>query len=321
MSKLMITVSAVLLTDSYSFAQTVDKVYLQSGQILEGYISEQIPGKEITVTTESGARTCNWSDIVRTEKVFDEKAPASITETVTLKSGESITGRILVQNIGKDMTVGMQDGKRRTIPIDSVAVISSEVASAGESVWDKAPLLDRIILKDSTAVEGFIISRQMGESVSILKQNRFKPQTYPLNAIACYQKFRNGNFEPEIVSDVKVTVEGKDVAFLNTSIMFDEVRIAAEDMPQTFSENPMTVEVYGLDIKSPVNVYKVKDEYLEDEVNVAYVFNMSDKPATEAAVVDRTGDKTVLTLEVKKSGYYFVALNDFKAGIIIELYK
>lgn len=317
----MITVSAVLLTASYSFAQTVDKVYLQSGQILEGYISEQIPGKEITVTTESGARTCNWSDIVRTEKVFDEKAPASITETVTLKSGESITGRILVQNIGKDMTVGMQDGKRRTIPIDSVAVISSEVASAGESVWDKAPLLDRIILKDSTAVEGFIISRQMGESVSILKQNRFKPQTYPLNAIACYQKFRNGNFEPEIVSDVKVTVEGKDVAFLNTSIMFDEVRIAAEDMPQTFSENPMTVEVYGLDIKSPVNVYKVKDEYLEDEVNVAYVFNMSDKPATEAAVVDRTGDKTVLTLEVKKSGYYFVALNDFKAGIIIELYK
>jgi len=321
MSKLMITVSAVLLTASYSFAQTVDKVYLQSGQILEGYISEQIPGKEITVTTESGARTCNWSDIVRTEKVFDEKAPASITETVTLKSGESITGRILVQNIGKDMTVGMQDGKRRTIPIDSVAVISSEVASAGESVWDKAPLLDRIILKDSTAVEGFIISRQMGESVSILKQNRFKPQTYPLNAIACYQKFKNGNFEPEIVSDVKVTVEGKDVAFLNTSIMFDEVRIAAEDMPQTFSENPMTVEVYGLDIKSPVNVYKVKDEYLEDEVNVAYVFNMSDKPATEAAVVDRTGDKTVLTLEVKKSGYYFVALNDFKAGIIIELYK
>lgn len=321
MSKLMITVSAVLLTASYSFAQTVDKIYLQSGQILEGYISEQIPGKEITVTTESGARTCNWSDIVRTEKVFDEKAPASITETVTLKSGESITGRILVQNIGKDMTVGMQDGKRRTIPIDSVAVISSEVASAGESVWDKAPLLDRIILKDSTAVEGFIISRQMGESVSILKQNRFKPQTYPLNAIACYQKFKNGNFEPEIVSDVKVTVEGKDVAFLNTSIMFDEVRIAAEDMPQTFSENPMTVEVYGLDIKSPVNVYKVKDEYLEDEVNVAYVFNMSDKPATEAAVVDRTGDKTVLTLEVKKSGYYFVALNDFKAGIIIELYK
>lgn len=317
----MITVSAVLLTASYSFAQTVDKVYLQSGQILEGYISEQIPGKEITVTTESGARTCNWSDIVRTEKVFDEKAPASITETVTLKSGESITGRILVQNIGKDMTVGMQDGKRRTIPIDSVAVISSEVASAGESVWDKAPLLDRIILKDSTAVEGFIISRQMGESVSILKQNRFKPQTYPLNAIACYQKFKNGNFEPEIVSDVKVTVEGKDVAFLNTSIMFDEVRIAAEDMPQTFSENPMTVEVYGLDIKSPVNVYKVKDEYLEDEVNVAYVFNMSDKPATEAAVVDRTGGKTVLTLEVKKSGYYFVALNDFKAGIIIELYK
>ena len=321
MSKLMITVSAVLLTASYSFAQTVDKIYLQSGQILEGYISEQIPGKEITVTTESGARTCNWSDIVRTEKVFDEKAPASITETVTLKSGESITGRILVQNIGKDMTVGMQDGKRRTIPIDSVAVISSEVASAGESVWDKAPLLDRIILKDSTAVEGFIISRQMGESVSILKQNRFKPQTYPLNAIACYQKFKNGNFEPEIVSDVKVTVEGKDVAFLNTSIMFDEVRIAAEDMPQTFSENPMTVEVYGLDIKSPVNVYKVKDEYLEDEVNVAYVFNMSDKPATEAAVVDRTGDKTVLTLEVKKSGYYFVALNDFKAGTIIELYK
>ena len=321
MSKLMITVSAVLLTASYSFAQTVDKVYLQSGQILEGYISEQIPGKEITVTTESGARTCNWSDIVRTEKVFDEKAPASITETVTLKSGESITGRILVQNIGKDMTVGMQDGKRRTIPIDSVAVISSEVASAGESVWDKAPLLDRIILKDSTAVEGFIISRQMGESVSILKQNRFKPQTYPLNAIACYQKFKNGNFEPEIVSDVKVTVEGKDVAFLNTSIMFDEVRIAAEDMPQTFSENPMTIEVYGLDIKSPVNVYKVKDEYLEDEVNMAYVFNMSDKPATEAAIVDRTGNKTVLTLEVKKSGYYFVALNDFKAGIIIELYK
>ena len=317
----MITVSAVLLTASYSFAQTVDKVYLQSGQILEGYISEQIPGKEITVTTESGARTCNWSDIVRTEKVFDEKAPASITETVMLKSGESITGRILVQNIGKDMTVGMQDGKRRTIPIDSVAVISSEVASAGESVWDKAPLLDRIILKDSTAIEGFIISRQMGESVSILKQNRFKPQTYPLNAIACYQKFKNGNFEPEIVSDVKVTVEGKDVAFLNTSIMFDEVRIAAEGMPQTFSGNPMTVEVYGLDIKSPVNVYKVKDEYLEDEVNVAYVFNMSDKPATEAAVVDRTGNKTVMTLEIKKSGYYFVALNDFKAGIIIELYK
>lgn len=321
MNRLMITVSAVLLTASYGFAQTVDKVYLQSGRVLEGFISEQIPGKEITVSTESGDRTCSWSDIVRTEKVFDGKSPAGIIETVTLKSGEKIAGWILVQNIGKDLTVRMHDGGSRTVPLDSVAVIGSDVAVPGKSVWDEAPLLDRIILSDSTVVEGFIVSRQMGESVSVLKQNRFRPQVYPLEAIVCYQKFINVNFEPETENVISVTVGGRNVDLSATSITFDEVRIVAGGMPQTFPENPVTVEVSGLDIEGPVNVYKVKDEYPEDNAVVAYVFKMSDKPAAEAVVSDRTADKTVLTLGVKKSGYYFIALNGFETGIIVELYK
>ena len=321
MSKLAITVFSALLLVSPGVAQTVDKVYLQSGLVLDGYISEQIPGKEITVTTKSGDRTCKWSDIVRTEKIFGENCSGGMAETVTLKSGESIEGRISVQNIGKDLTMETRDGEMRTVSFEDIAEISSDVVGSERQLWEVVPLLDRIILKDSTMVEGFIVTRRIDESVSILQKNRFRPQTYQLSEIVCYQKFRNPAFAGEIQGGVRVVVGGKNIGLAMSDATFDEVRLTLSNTPQIFMEDPVTIEVYALDIEEPVSVYKAKEKFIEEDAETVYVLKMSDKPAAEAVITGRTGEKTVMTVSVKKSGLYFIALDGFGTGIIVELYK
>ncbi len=313
------TVLSALLTVSSGFARTADRIFLQSGQVLEGYISEQKPGREVTVTTENGTRTFKWSDIVKTEKILD--GDGGIVETVSLKSGDIIRGRIVIQNIGKDLVVETSDGERQTVSLDDIAQISSDVADEGMSVWKETPFLDRIILNDSTSVEGFIVSRRMGESVSILGQYRFKPRTYQLSDIACYQKIENGEYEEDLPDDVAITVDGKDVSLAETDIMFDQVRVFASAAPQFYAENPVTVEVRGLDIAGPVSVYRTREEYMEDDVTIAFMFNMSDKPASEASVSEQGGERTVLTVAVKKSGLYYIALGGYGTGIMVELYK
>ena len=118
-----------------------------------------------------------------------------------------------------------------------------------------------------------------------------------------------------------MVVGGKDIGLAMSDTTFDEVRLTLSNTPQIFMEDPVTIEVYALDIEEPVSVYKAKEKFIEEDAETAYVLKMSDKPAAEAVITGRTGEKTVMTVSVKKSGLYFIALDGFGMGIIVELYK
>ena len=62
----------VFLLTGASVAQNIDQIYMKSGSVVEGYISEQIPGKYITIQTIKATIVVN-SDSLRNS--FIEKVP------------------------------------------------------------------------------------------------------------------------------------------------------------------------------------------------------------------------------------------------------
>ena len=320
MKGLTVLASAMMLAACPLPGQTVDRVYLDDGRIFDGFISEQIPGREITVSTPSGDRTLEWKNVVKTEKLGLANVKHGIREVVTLRSGESISGRIAIQNIGKDMVMILPDGTRRTIAQADVDVISSEAVPGDGSVWELAPLLDRLVLTDGRTVEGFIVSRKMGESVSLLQKNRFRAQTYPLSEIERYQKVRNGEAGQKEEDGPGVTYDGKALRIAEADAHYDEVRVDGNGSPLSVAGKICTVEVSGPEPE--VSLYKVKYDYGDGEnTDPAYIFSSSDESLSWAVRKSRSGKNTVIELNVKKYGIYYLALDGLDKGVLIEFYR
>ena len=326
MKHLAIIVSAVLMIVSPSFAQVVDRVYLRDGRSFDGFISEQVPGIELTVTTRNGNEVCNWHDVIKTEKISVGSEGKGIIEKITLTSGEVIEGKIIVQDIGNDIVLRLSSGTRRTVPVSEVAIISSEPISKEISLWEQVPLLDRIILKDGTSIEGFIVSRQMNDSVSILQKNRFKPKICHLADIDRYQKIINNDycFDAGKSSHSEVKVNGKTVRLAEVCIDVDNVRITSNNIIQATVTEPLVIETSDLETEASVRMYKTKYDYGDDDNNIkpAYVFNALANPVAEAQL-ERRGDGNfrIQFTDIRKQGVYFIAFNGYESGILVELYK
>lgn len=301
--------------------QVVERVHMQDGSVYEGFISEQIPGREITVMTENGPVRCKWKDIKRTEKILPENGKTGIRERIGLASGETVTGHIAVQNIGKDIIV--KTGNRtRTIPVSDIVEIKSEAVSRDLPLWEQAPLLDRLVMKDGSVIEGFIVSRKMGESVSIMQKNRFKSTTCTLAEIVKYQKVENSEFKA-VDRGYSISVNGKDAVLADVEAAYDIVRVDISGLVQIpLEEDSFTVEVSDFDVDANVKLFRLKyDDRNGDAGTEAYSFSMSDKPSAESAAGNRSDGGCSITVHVRKQGIYFLCLKGFEKGIVVECYK
>lgn len=302
-------------------AQTVEKVYFNDGKSIEGYISEQIPGEEISVTTENGTEKYMWNNIVKTKKLFRDNSDFGIKERITLSSGTVLEGRISEQNIGRNIIIETANGGHKVIGLDDIVSIDSESVSDSIPLWEQIVFLDRLILRDSTVIDGFIVSRRLGESVSILQQNRFKPDVIPLSEIAVYQKIKNTDY---LMNDDHVTVEINEhaVQLAKCEIVDDIiVKIRQSETPELLAGRPVTVNVNDLKINNTVRLYKVAPDTGKktEGFKSGYVFDLTDYPDQE--ICPDPENPAQITFSVKRQGYYFLALKDFEIGVVLEFCK
>ena len=126
-----------------------------------------------------------WKSIFKVEEKNDSSM--NLLDIITLKTGEVHKGKVINQTIGKKLTLQTQD----TI-IDIISSNIKEISvenNTNADVLTLTPLLDRIILKNDSILEGFILSRTMGYNMKILTNENIIE--IPLINIKCYQKVQN----------------------------------------------------------------------------------------------------------------------------------
>lgn len=80
--RIYVLCSSAILTLTTAAAQNIDQVYLKDGSVYEGYISEQVPGKSISVTTEKATVFVDSDDI--TSISYANKEVAQLAEPFRL---------------------------------------------------------------------------------------------------------------------------------------------------------------------------------------------------------------------------------------------
>ena len=264
MRKLQLIICAIVLS-MWAIAQDYETIYTTSGAIYKGYISEQVPGKEIFIyatdvilslpndgvnnireeyrkveelsfaaqryfydkgdsiyvkllslryndeiydnvlkinqTSDSlFIRMFNtktyilpWKSVLNVEKHVENDSKDGLIDVITLKTGEVYSGKVINQVIGSDLTLQAPDTilDIKLSSIEKIEVKSEDRNEFSTDMLVLIPLLDRIVLKDNSILEGFIISRIMGKSINIFTFAKGECVEIPLSYIDSYQKTQN----------------------------------------------------------------------------------------------------------------------------------
>lgn len=317
-------------------AQTTDKVIIKNGSEYDGYISEQIPGKSITVTTErailfvpsseilnltshtidvdnlperlklwasnnrpndktlevgslqigeksytdvvileKGVRykilsisddsyQLQWTDVVRTIKPDDrQQIFADINDVVVLKNGYEFTGYVTEQILGFELRIRTLSNEIISVKFSDIASIRSKQVDKEKSLWKQLPLLDKIVLNDGSSVEGFIVSRTMGNSLTIITREDSTEKVVKLNDIAKYLKLPNAQYEKTIDTDADTDTDTDTDTYTNTNAEKND-NSHNYDIPRNESNSALEVFLNGITmtfnsiVQSDKNLYVIK---------------------------------------------------------------
>lgn len=157
-------------------AQNIDQVYVKDGSVYEGYISEQIPGKSLTVTTEKATLVVESSDVVSIDYTSRRvgELPERLREwalenrdwtdrvdvaTVSLRNDRELHDVIVLEQGARLKLLSMADD-RFTLPwselLRTTKTPNSDDAESG--------IRDIITMKAGTRYEGQIIEQMLPEA-------------------------------------------------------------------------------------------------------------------------------------------------------------
>lgn len=167
-----------------------------------------------------------WSSLKSTSKSPDNY---QITEEVRLKSGSSIEGVITDQVIGSSLTLKTLKGSC-DIKMSDITSISSRIETKDKKeLWKKLPLFDSLTMLDGTEYEGYIVSRFLGTSVTILLRSNNQEKILPLRNIKVFTKVIN----PSVVCSGQVRKSG---LLLKKNENIDNGEVASDLQPAEKSE-------------------------------------------------------------------------------------
>lgn len=194
--KRLFLLSSLLFAATVSlWGQKIEKIYTIGGETYEGYICEQVPGEYICVKTENTTRRLGWNTVEKTEKLDrDSDFSRGVLDVMILKTGRFYKGRIVETVLGKSYRLELPDSSDVVVRYDNVFSISSEPADLKAGLWSQVDMLDRIDVRNGDIIEGFIVARLLGQSLTIRAKNSSVERTIPTSEIIKYVKIPNPDY-------------------------------------------------------------------------------------------------------------------------------
>ena len=391
---------ALIVPCFYLSAQNIERVYTKTGDIYEGFISEQVPGEYIAIFAEKATITvpskdvanirndyrpfCSlsesakvwfrenedtvavmltsfevekqfvdnvvivskdnketkyisfanktyripWDSLRKTCKSIDFDIPYGVRDIVTLKTGERLTGGIVEQTIGESLKVKTEDGIEHGVLAEDVLSVRSEVVDEEVELWRQAQMLDRIYVDGDEAIEGFIVSRVMGQKLNILKLGSNIEQSISLSDIKKYQKFWNkdyAEYEPPVIDTTKVIrINGNEVKLSET--FTDDNNYYVTDSLNVIVKAGEDLKLYvqNHSIEKTAQIFKtesVKFSYKDDVKHYGKMYPAIKKdsdPVYESAFIKDDDNHDVCNIVIRKKGVYLLSIRDLKSVIVID---
>lgn len=308
-------------------AQQESTVYLNDGNSLKGYISEQTPGKKLVFASGEDFIDLKWSDI---NYIGNEVPPVTllsgIIDVVTLKNDEVVRGFMVEVRPGRD--IRMDDGK--SYLYSNIKTIGKETINENQSFAQQSRYIDRLILKNNDEYTGFIVCQEIGKSVTLLFKDG-KTKVVNLKEIGTFAKEKNSEYSPiwDVVLEKGKFVKGDkttEVKFQKiepiNNIYFVDVN---GDMINTSAGQP--VVIYANLNDNNANVLAVKTLQQSDskglfssKKNYYETFKYNDFVGSlpvEKSPVSKVGTTTIKFTPAEK-GYYVIMVKGVEGFIVIH---
>lgn len=197
LTKKMLFVS--LLFPAIIMAQNVEKVTLKNGSILEGYLSEQIPGKSFTVQStkavvfasedsllnvtqqqiELSKLPQSWTDWAIKSKIAEPNKDGQTITLSTLQFKHSTISNVFVQERG--ITVKFVDMNNRSyiFPWSLLGMTSKNLREENQF----SGIVDELVMKNGKHFEGQVTDQTPGKGIKIIFEDG-KVQSFNYSDIA-----------------------------------------------------------------------------------------------------------------------------------------
>lgn len=137
-----------------------------------------------------------WSDLEKTSKILRPAVQFSgLNDILIMKDGSRHIGQVSEQVPGKSIKIEVSKDNTVTVNASQVVEMQSVPASDQFSIFEQAPMLDRIYVRGvDEPVDGVITKRKTSNDLTILT-NQDEALTYAIKDILKYQKIPNPNYQ------------------------------------------------------------------------------------------------------------------------------
>ncbi len=279
-----------LVSSSMMAQQKVyDKLILMDGDIVEGYIKVQHPGKDLVFSVDDQERTYLLEDVLAIERVKRAADDLSgLNDIIETRDGETYKGQIFKQLVGKSVYLLDDNGVERIIKNADIACQKKEKLNQAQALVEQTPFLD-VVVTATGRYQGVIVLQDYGtdETPSFLCVEDADGQQQMVEIASITEMQRVPNDQYVLVKEFKV---GAGEVFFNRNLA--EAFNGASDSDAVFKVDRATLQAPVVD--SPL------------------VIEMMDTPGNQQGILIRADAQTQKKKEILSFGYKEMVLSPIR---------
>lgn len=279
-----------LVSSSMMAQQKVyDKLILMDGDIVEGYIKVQHPGKDLVFSVDDQERTYLLEDVLAIERVKRAADDLSgLNDIIETRDGETYKGQIFKQLVGKSVYLLDDNGVERIIKNADIACQKKEKLNQAQALVEQTPFLD-VVVTPTGSYQGVIVLQDYGtdETPSFLCVEDADGQQQMVEIASITEMQRVPNDQYVLVKEFKV---GAGEVFFNRNLA--EAFNGASDSDAVFKVDRATLQAPVVD--SPL------------------VIEMMDTPGNQQGILIRADAQTQKKKEILSFGYKEMVLSPIR---------
>lgn len=140
-----------------------DRLILKSGSQVTGFISCQIPGKQIIFQTDDQTLVYDISEVERIEKdLREDDIITGMNDVIETRSGSIFRGQISIQELGKLIQISTNNGIQ-TIQNKDIRRQRKELLNLKYSMFEQVSFIDVVQTNDNREYSGVITLQDYGK--------------------------------------------------------------------------------------------------------------------------------------------------------------
>lgn len=258
----------VLILSAEAHKEVSDIIKLKNDNgIIKGFISEQIPGKKLTIIPSEATLKIEFSKMagVPSSKTIKGDSITTTLDVIRLNEGKDLEGKIVEQAPGKWVRIHIDSLHALSYNFSEIELIGKELSNEEDEegeILKAYGILDVIYLKNSQQVEGLIVEQKLGSYVKI--RTRDSKFVYPAQEI---EKVGKTSFDKE----KDMFAQGAYLDKVETIGGSGIVGIITEQLPGKLMRiKTKDSGVLSVRWEQVVKIEKIKNEFRETEPDTTY---------------------------------------------------